>query len=380
MDCRMCDIGIKCKRQELTYHMAVAVKCINRNTEERMGKMTGNKDIKKGSKERNGKAKGGKKVWGRSTLKSVHGKDIKRLESIVSNLSGQIKGVVRQWQGKMDGMTEGLSGKIDGMMGKFEILMELKQLGDVKEWKGEWEKVRNQLNDLEGAVKKLMQAEGEKAELTNKLNKQTETISGIGQKLEEVKKELSTKGKELSDKESELDRTETALHNAERKLEEYSGRFGGWEELTEPYRDLMEKMYRCPSLQEIIVKYALGEDLQSVGTMENMLKFIGVVGVGGSFAQEVYNVMRSYKKINAQYLTEEERGFIAELNGYCRRVLPAEFDVLDIPETGKFDSAAMQDMEKPTAPYRNMAGVYVPGLRGDAKSFKQRAIVHGTKG
>ena len=133
----MCDIGIKCKRQELTYHMAVAVKCINRNTEERMGKMTGNKDIKKGSKERNGKAKGGKKVWGRSTLKSVHGKDIKRLESIVSNLSGQIKGVVRQWQGKMDGMTEGLSGKIDGMMGKFEILMELKQLGDVKEWKGE---------------------------------------------------------------------------------------------------------------------------------------------------------------------------------------------------------------------------------------------------
>ncbi len=233
---------------------------------------------------------------------------------------------------------------------------------------------------------------GQKAEedlrkASEKAGMQEEELSALNRQIEQRNTERTVRQKkiavlesDLEEKEIKLGEAKTALSNAERQLEEYSSRFGSWEELTGAYRDLMEKMYRCVSLQEIIGKYALEEDLQSADTVENMLKFIGVVGVGGSFAQVVYNVMRNYKKTNAQYLTEEERSFIAELNGYCRRTLPAEFDVLDIPDTGKFDSAVMQDMEKPTAPYRNIAGVYVPGLRGDAKSFKQRAIVHGTKG
>ena len=55
----MCDIGIKCKRQELTYHMAVAVKCINRNTEERMGKMTLRRGARKGMVKQKGERKYG---------------------------------------------------------------------------------------------------------------------------------------------------------------------------------------------------------------------------------------------------------------------------------------------------------------------------------
>lgn len=256
-----------------------------------------------------------------------------------------------------------------------------------RELSGEKEEVQKIRGELENTGRKLEALEKELADEKRKRETQSAEAARIKEELDSRKEELQAQTQLREDTQKALREAESSLQTereasgcVRRQLDNYESRFGSWEDITKDYRDIMGRMYRCTSLKGIVLKFALEADAEEADTLDNMVKFIGVIGTGSSFAQEVYNAMRSYKKTELQFLTEEERAFIAELNRYYRKVLHVEFDVLDIPEGGKFESSAMQDIDRPTAPYRNVAGVYVPGLREDGKTYRQKAIVQGERG
>ena len=117
---------------------------------------------------------------------------------------------------------------------------------------------------------------------------------------------------------------------------------------------------------------------------EDMLKFLLIFGSEQSFALKVYTVMREYKKLHKEPLSDAERTLVSAINSFYRQNRQLEFDVFEIAESVdgliKFDKNKMQDMERPAdTVMRGVEVIYVPTLRRDAAAIAFKAIVKGIK-
>lgn len=343
-----------------------------------------------------------------------------KLETMREDFSNQFKQLNSKYIDLHNELKTDLSNKSNEIVALTEIkeklLKENKELRDEKEnleheirslnrereeIEDKYNELQNKLSDkgdkLEKVSSELEDKKRRLDEIRTKAEQQDGKISNLNGELEQIKKELEDeKGRLTTEKEKlkwELTSVKDSLHARENELKDakehlndtnqklgnYNRQFGNWEDVTRDYRNILSKLYECQSLKGIIEKYRLEINIENADTVDNVLKFIGVLGVGDGFALEIYNVMRRYKSIHSEYINAKEKSFIDELNMYYRKVMLVEFNVLDVPETEKFEDKVMQDMVDTRRMFRKILGVYVPGLRKDETGFKQKVIVHGSK-
>lgn len=219
----------------------------------------------------------------------------------------------------------------------------------------------NQLERLKAEVQRL---EEEKSILTQERNTARDQGEQLRAELERQKEHIAALTLQCNKMENECN---------EQKLitEPYSS-------FTPDYKKLLELSLQCESLHDLL------DGIADPEKTEDMLKFLLVFGSEQSFALKVYTVMREYKKLHKEPLSDAERMLVSAINSFYRQNRQLEFDVFEIAESVggviKFDKNKMQDIDRPAdTVMRSVEAIYVPTLRQDAAVIKFKAVVKGIK-
>lgn len=268
-----------------------------------------------------------------------------------------------------------------------------KELGNIRAERNEYKErleesekqLKEQQEDINNLQSTLEQKEKEAIENQENWNNQKEQYE---KDIAQTESDLQKTHEKLMGKESELQGTQQQLQatteDFNKTKSEYHKKFGNWGDITKEYRNMMMKMYECSSMTEIMKQYSMVMDKEQADGVDNVLKFIGVIGTETTFAYKIYQQMGNYKKVHREYLSDYEKAFIGAVNQYYRSHIKIngasiEYDVLEIPPEGKFDKAMMQDIATPNGFFKSIKGVYVPGIRKNEKVMEQRAIIDGSK-
>lgn len=229
-------------------------------------------------------------------------------------------------------------------------------------------------SNLEEVKKDLSDKEDKLMGLRNELsNKEIE--------LENVKKDLTDKVDELARVRYDLEVQEKQLQNTcqtfENTIGNYEEKFGDWDKVTSNYRELLQKIYSCDSMQELIKEAGLKRETSNIGSIDNVLRFIGYVGVNDDFVITVRNKMMAYKKVNRSFLNDNEKELIEAINQFYQKQMGEEEEKMFIPGIEKWDKKQMQDMDRASISFfSEVKGVYAPGIRKDGNVI-QRAVIQG---
>ncbi|MGP1428515.1 MAG: hypothetical protein ACTTI0_08725 [Treponema sp.] len=218
-----------------------------------------------------------------------------------------------------------------------------------------------QLENFKAEVQRL---EGEKSHLTQERDEAREQ----GMQLSSV---LGKKKEQIAALTQQYNTSEKECTEQKRITEPYAS-------FTPDYKNLLGLTLQCESLHELLAGITNPENT------EDMLKFLLIFGSEQSFALKVYTVMREYKKLHKEPLSDAERTLVSAINSFYRQNRQLEFDVFEIAESVdgviKFDKNKMQDMERPAdTVMRGVEVIYVPTLRRDAAAIAFKAIVKGIK-
>lgn len=218
-----------------------------------------------------------------------------------------------------------------------------------------------QLENFKAEVQRL---EGEKSQLTQERDEAREQDMQLSSELGKKKEQIAALTQQYNTSEKEC--TEQ-----KRITEPYAS-------FTPDYKNLLGLTLQCESLYELL------DGITNPENTEDMLKFLLIFGSEQSFALKVYTVMREYKKLHKEPLSDAERTLVSAINSFYRQNRQLEFDVFEIAESVdgviKFDKNKMQDMERPAdTVMRGVEVIYVPTLRRDAAAIAFKAIVKGIK-
>ncbi|MFC1239046.1 hypothetical protein ACFGOO_06380 [Treponema vincentii] len=218
-----------------------------------------------------------------------------------------------------------------------------------------------QLENFKAEVQRL---EGEKSHLTQERDKAREQAM-------QLSSELGKKKEQIADLTLQYNTSEKECTEQKRITEPYAS-------FTPDYKNLLALTLQCDSLHELL------DGITNPENTEDMLKFLLIFGSEQSFALKVYTVMREYKKLHKEPLSDAERTLVSAINSFYRQNRQLEFDVFEIAESVdgviKFDKNKMQDMERPAdTVMRGVEVIYVPTLRRDAAAIAFKAIVKGIK-
>ena len=218
-----------------------------------------------------------------------------------------------------------------------------------------------QLENFKAEVQRL---EGEKSHLTQERDEARE--QGM-----QLSSELGKKKEQIAALTQQYNTSEKECTEQKRITEPYAS-------FTPDYKNLLGLTLQCESLHELLAGITNPENT------EDVLKFLLIFGSEQSFALKVYTVMREYKKLHKEPLSDAERTLVSAINSFYRQNRQLEFDVFEIAESVdgiiKFDKNKMQDMERPAdTVMRGVEVIYVPTLRRDAAAIAFKAIVKGIK-
>lgn len=257
---------------------------------------------------------------------------------------------------------------------------------------GEKRRLKEENNKLEERIKNLERKnsslenringlEYEKKDLNLKLEK---SVSDFKAKQMQYEESVQENHKILQEKENlaiDLENLRQNLEGEQKKVAEYHNKFGIWDEDTKEYQGLLDAMFRCDSLSDMLQWYEIKKE-NGVEDVSNILKFIGMFcgAEPTAFLKNLYNFLEDDREENKKYLSPEEIHLFDCLNHYYRQQekLEIEYDLIRYPEAGdKFDKNMMADMEYRTKIYRTVEGVYVPTIMRDERNPLLRALIKG---
>lgn len=217
---------------------------------------------------------------------------------------------------------------------------------------------------LENFKVEVQRLEGEKSHLTQERDEARE--QGM-----HLSSELGKKKEQIADLTLQYNTSEKECAEQKRITEPYAS-------FTPDYKNLLALTLQCDSLHELL------DGITNPENTEDMLNFLLIFGSEQSFALKVYTVMREYKKLHKEPLSDAECTLVNAINSFYRQNRQLEFDVFEIAESVdgviKFDKNKMQDMERPAdTVMRGVEVIYVPTLRRDAAAIAFKAIVKGIK-
>lgn len=237
--------------------------------------------------------------------------------------------------------------------------------------------LRNDISNKDNFIQSLtsdvrqkdMQITEQNSQLQNLENQLTNKINEINN----LSSDLNDMTNQKENLASNLTKTTTQLQNQAQDLQATNAKFSGFDEVVEPYVKILSLVEKCPSTNSLVAEFL------PVNT-KTIIKFIGFFGSDLSFANKIYNAMKSYKTTNKNPIENCEITLFDSLNEFYKDNNNVEFDVMSIPlENEKFNKLTLQDLEKPSnTSFRKYTEVYVPMIMKDEKNVTFRGVVKGS--
>lgn len=243
-------------------------------------------------------------------------------------------------------------------------------------------------------VKKELEAEKLK---TNELDRVKEELSkkiiDVNQKLEEERKKSSNLELRNIEYQKEKEDTMRQLNELTIQKEQVAGVVGKFEEINSSYKSLLEKVIKCESMKDFSISKRLDEIYNS-DSPEKILEFRSIVGNEYSFAIDVCNALKNFKKKsdNPQPVTQDEIELIDEVNEFYKKrekrtdesdkllYLPKGFNSDNVSGARvPFLSSEMMDISNPLEnQFEYISDVYTPCFKKyDSISPLVKALVKG---
>ena len=249
------------------------------------------------------------------------------------------------------------------------------------------------IGELE-CVKKELEAEKIK---TNELDRVKEELSkkiiDVNQELEEERKKSSNLELRNIEYQKEKEETMRQLNELTIQKEQVAGVVGKFEEINSSYKSLLEKVIKCESMKDFSISKRLDEIYNS-DSPEKILEFRSIVGNEYSFAIDVCNALKNFKKKsdNPQPVTQDEIELIDEVNEFYKKrekrtdesdkllYLPKGFNADNVSGARvPFLSSEMMDISNPLEnQFEYISDVYTPCFKKyDSISPLVKALVKG---
>ena len=193
--------------------------------------------------------------------------------------------------------------------------------------------------------------------------------------------------------EIEKAKTMSQLNEITQEKEKVAGVVGKFEEINSSYKSLLEKVIKCESMKDFSISKRLDEIYNS-DSPEKILEFRSIVGNEYSFAIDVCNALKNFKKKsdNPQPVTQDEIELIDEVNEFYKKrekrtdesdkllYLPKGFNADNVSGARvPFLSSEMMDISNPLEnQFEYISDVYTPCFKKyDSISPLVKALVKG---
>lgn len=231
---------------------------------------------------------------------------------------------------------------------------------------------------------KLTIKTGEAQNLSEQLKLKQEQAECLNNEKSELKQTIE-KGEELFRKKSrELEKlkvSEQNLHQAliqeENKVKMFEKKFGCWKAEIKDYQELLELVFECESLADLMGDYKL---IKSNGSEDvaNLIHFVSLLGDRASFLPTMYDYLENYKEKKREAVSQAEINLFACLNSYYTKNYEISGDLIRYPQEGaKFEQESMKDFDNRRKMFRSVECVYVPAVMRDEKTYLKLALVKG---
>lgn len=231
----------------------------------------------------------------------------------------------------------------------------------------------------------LKQKKEEAEELFGKKKKELENLKA---ETEQLKEKLEERDKEIErlqgvnnnlkeENDAVVNDLKQSLLQEQNQVKQFKNKFGCWKEETKDYQDLLEAVFACDSLTDMMRENEL---VKSNGSQDvaNLIHFIKLLGDQVSFLPILYYYLEEYKKISRQSVSQEERKLFSCLNLYYKKNYGVPGNLICCPqEVGKFDKQKMSDFDNRTKTFRSIDCVYVPAIMRDERTYLKLALVKG---
>ena len=323
--------------------------------------------------------------------------DIDKLCNCMSHSSKVIKDGIGELKEVISNFCSCINDNLENSDGKLKIIDE-----HIK--KSLCEKSNEIENKCQESInKELKEIEQRIQNFESRINNETERMkheceAEKTREIERVKHECETeKTREIErlKREYEIEKAKTMsqLNEITQEKEKVAGVVGKFEEINSSYKSLLEKVIKCESMKDFSISKRLDEIYNS-DSPEKILEFRSIVGNEYSFAIDVCNALKNFKKKsdNPQPVTQDEIELIDEVNEFYKKrekrtdesdkllYLPKGFNADNVSGARvPFLSSEMMDISNPLEnQFEYISDVYTPCFKKyDSISPLVKALVKG---
>ncbi|MGG3467645.1 hypothetical protein ABES02_09210 [Neobacillus pocheonensis] len=237
-----------------------------------------------------------------------------------------------------------------------ELKEEKAQLAD------SYEELKEEKTQLADSYEELKEEKAQLADSFEELKEEKAQLNHSYKELQEAKDELTISSVKLLQTSVQMDIQMKALKSTINRFEEV---------FMTPLSPLLNGLLETESIREDLPKVGI-EPLDGMSP-RNYLALSKLTGQL-YLARWVQESLLESKKKHLVYLSDSELGLIAEINQYYRAE-GCQWDILVVPEPGRFNSSLVQDFYTPLRNYKKFSGVYTPAFfqkDNDPPTFKAR--------
>ncbi|WP_144556135.1 hypothetical protein [Bacillus sp. X1(2014)] len=237
---------------------------------------------------------------------------------------------------------------------------------DVKEEKAQiadsYEELKEEKAQLADSYEELKEEKAQLADSYEELKEEKAQLDHSYKELQEAKDELTISSVELLQANVQMYIQMKALKSTINRFEEV---------FMTPLSPLLNGLLETESIREDLPKVGI-EPLDG-NSLRNYLALSRLTGQL-YLARWVQESFFESKKKHLVYLSDSELSLIAEINKYYRAE-GYQWDILVVPEPGRFEGSLVQDFHTPLRNYNKFSGVYTPAFfqkDNDPPTFKAR--------
>ncbi|WHY69494.1 hypothetical protein [Neobacillus sp. SuZ13] len=265
-----------------------------------------------------------------------------------------------------------------------ELKEEKAQLADsyeeLKEEKAQladsYEELKEEKAQLADSYEELKEEKAQLADSYEELKEEKAQLADSYEELKEEKAQLDHSYKELQEAKDELTISSVELLQANvqmyKQMKALKSTINHFEEVfMTPLSPLLNGLLETESIREDLPKVGI-EPLDG-NSPRNYLALSKLTGQM-YLARWVQESLFESKKKHLVYLSDSELSLIAEINQYYRAE-GCQWDILVVPEPGRFEGSLVQDFYTPLRNYNKFSGVYTPAFfqkDNDPPTFKAR--------
>ncbi|WP_223593735.1 hypothetical protein [Neobacillus bataviensis] len=226
-----------------------------------------------------------------------------------------------------------------------------------------YEELKEEKAQLADSYKELKEEKAQLAVSYEELKEEKAQLADSYEELKEEKAQLDHSYKELQEAKDELTISSVKLLQAnvqmDIQMKALKSTINHFEEVfMTPLSPLLNRLLETESIREDLPKVGIEPlDGKSPRNYLALSKLTGQLYL----ARWVQESLFESKKKNLVYLSDSELGLIAEINQYYRAE-GCQWDILVVPEPGRFEGSLVQDFYTPLRYYNKFSGVYTPAF------------------